>query len=46
MGAKCLNVGQNCDHVVASQEILENIRQNTANFLVRLVTVDEVDTFV
>ena len=46
MGARCLNVDQKRDCVVASQAILEHFRQNTASFLVQLGTMDEVDTFV
>jgi len=46
MGAKCLNVDQKRDHVVASQAILQHFKQNTASFLVQLVTMDEMDTFV
>lgn len=46
MGVKCWNVDQKRDHVVASKAILEHLRQNTTRFLVRFVTVDEVDTFV
>lgn len=46
MGAKCLNVDQKPYCVVASQAILEHFRQNTARFLVQLVAMDEVDTFV
>jgi hypothetical protein len=46
MGAKCLNVDQKHDHTVASQAILEHFRQNIASFLVRLMTTDEMDTFV
>jgi len=40
MGAMCLNVDQKHHRVVASQAILEHCRQNTASFLVRLVTMD------
>jgi len=41
---KCLYANQKCDHVLASQAILEHFRQNTAGFLPPLVIIDETWT--
>jgi hypothetical protein len=38
---KCLNANQKCDHVLASQAILEHFRYNKAGFLPQLARMDE-----